>query len=337
MKLKLALVPALASLTLLSASPAHTADELRVIYPAGSAVEYEVRQWSTTKAGKASMTMDGESAPPHLIDGLKASIPTEREDELVRFTTWLDAVEDGRPVGGRRRFGELSRKQVVGGEESEEEGALVGRTLLLTAADGDEVVARLAQGEKGPKLDEVQLANHRLVLELERYLPGRAVAVGDTWDLDEAAVREILGIDRSGPAYFESESSEEEDAMESVMRERCKVSGTVEYERREKVEGVVCAVLLISLRTEVGEVEVDPSTMDLEEEGLEITATMSAFMEGEERLWFAIEAGRPLRSKAEWKGEMTFDALMSNDELGVEVEISTTADMRGGFEHRWTF
>lgn len=333
--MKLALLAGLASLTPLSAPPAPTADELRVVYPAGAVIGFEEREWSTSKAGKASMTMDGEHAPRRLIDELKASIPTEREDKVVRFTTWLDEVEDGRPVGGRRRFDELSRKQVEGSEASEEDGALAGRTLLLSAAEGDLVVARLAEGGKGKKLDEEHLANHRLAFELERYLPERAVSVGDTWELDEAAVREIFGLDRSGPSYFES-ASEEEEAMESALRDSFKVSGSVEYERREEVAGVACAVLLITLRAEVAEVEVDPKTMDLEE-GLEATATLSGFMKGEERLWFAIEAGRPVRSEAEWKGEMTFDALMSNDELGIEVLISTTADMRGGFEHSWTF
>jgi hypothetical protein len=327
--MKPAFLAGLASLSFLTAPLARTSDELRVVYRAGTEVIFETHEWRTFEVKDVTTETNGQEEPE------EDSQPSEREDRVIRFTTWLDEVADGRPVGARRRFEELTRTWAAGEMEEEEEGELSGRTLLLSgSADGDEVAARLPEDDEGPEVDDAYLLNHRMAVELERCFPGRAVDVGDEWKLDEEDVRAILGVDRNEPRYFESETHEEGE-INLALREGFEVSGSVEYERREEVEGVACAVLLIKLRGEVSGADFDPPADG--QEGTESFGKVSMSMESERRLTFALEAGRPVTGRGEWKGEMTVAFLKSNEDAGVASEKNMVMDVGGGFEQSWRY
>jgi len=129
---------------------------------------------------------------------------------------------------------------------------------------------------------------------------------------------------RGGPTYFESEASPELEQQARTLLDEAEIRATVEYERREEVDGAACAVLVISLHLELEGSE----ALAREPEGMEV----SIWMETEERLWFALEAGRPLRSEGIRKSMRKIVTKMSD---GPEVEV--TADLRGGFERSWSF
>jgi hypothetical protein len=169
-----------------------------------------------------------------------------------------------------------------------------------------------------------------LTPDSDLYLPAEPVDVGDTWTLDDATVRKLLGIDRDDPVLFEEDAEEEDDDFLRALADAAKVSGTVEYADQEDVEGVSCAVLVATLEVEA-DGEVDPADIGMEpEEGMETTVRMTLSMKAEERLWFAIEGGHAVRSDGEVEGELALSIVMTAAETGPEIEIDVTVDMSGG-------
>ena len=323
--MRLARLAGLASLCLLAACPARPPDELRVVYSAGLRIGCEAHEWSTSEK---TTKVEGDERLEELIPLLEGIRRPEREDTFSDVTTWVDAVEDGRPVAGRRRFDELRRnkRELF---DTQEEGELLGRTVVLTSgAPGGGVVTRLAEGDRGPDVDEIYLADHGLVLGIEHYLPGRAVEVGDTWQLE-------LPASDDHPIYFASEATAD-DELEPWLRELARrgdfeASGSVEYERREKLRGVECAVLVLSYRRQALASEVDVPGQDI------LTPTkLWTWKEVEERLWFALEAGRPLRSEGTWKTE-TKGCSGIPGANGEVTQIELTQTRHGGFERSWRY
>ena len=322
---------------LLALSSPREEDELRVVYSTDEAVAFEHREWFSMEPGDVSMRINGEDVPPEQLEKMGVPMTSQREEDRVRFTTWFEALEDDRPVRARRRFDALTRTKVEDGVESEEEGALSGLTLVLSrSTDDDAVEVRTADGEDVEGIDGAFLENHRLRLELERYLPDRPVAVGSAWSLDDAVLRAILEIDEEGPRYFESDD-ESDDPIVEAMDRAARFAGEVLYDRREDVDGVACAVLVISLSVETDGVEVDPAAFGMDEEGIEASAKLAIEMEVKARLWFAIEAGRPIKTKSEMEGSMRISMAMSNAQIGLDMEFELGADMKGGSESEWSY
>lgn len=332
--------PVYAALLLLVSDPSTDPEELRVSYRTDQVVTFEQSDWASLTPSGFSVSINGEELPEESLEEMDSGLEAERTDDRVRMTTWLETVEDGRPIRGLRRFDALTRTKVEGEEKTEQEGVIVGRTLLLSGSvDSDEVEAQPAPDDAEPSIEDLYLAGHELAYEGERYFPARPVDVGDTWELEDEAVREILGLDSDAPTYFEPDEDEEvDDPFEEAMNSAAELSGDVVYERREEVEGVECAVLVITLHVKVDGVDVDPAQLDIEEEeGVDVSAKITIEISGEERLWFAIEEGRPMRSEAEYEGSTRLVMTMSNAEAGMEMDMELAMDLEGAFEGTWSY
>jgi len=307
-------------------------DELRAVYRESLAVTVTAEDWMNLAVGEVSMRINGNEMEGEMIEELKAGMPSGGKEERLVTTTWFDAVEEGRPVRARRLFVESTRTESEGGDEEESDGALVGRTLLLTATDElGAADARVADEDDEGALDDVHLTGHRLTHESDLYLPDEPVEVGDTWSLDDDDVRRLLQED--GPVLF-ADDGEEDDFLEA-LEQASDVKGSVEYVAREEVDGTPCAVLVVTLEFEASDVEMDPSDMGmLPEEGMEASATMGMRMSGEERVWISADGGLPLRSKAELRGEMRMSMVMTRADVGLEIAVDVAFDVEGGREYR---
>jgi hypothetical protein len=322
------LVYALLALLVLNAP--REGDELRASYREGRVFKLQSDDWMTMEVEEVAGTVNGGEMPPEMLEEFSASMKDERTDERLVTTTWIDSVEDGRPVRARRRFDEAAKTKVEGDEETVSAGVLVGRTLRLDAKDEDGTAEAELVDDDGPAVDDVYLENHQLTPDSDLYLPDRPVEVGDRWELDDAAVLKLLR--RKGPVLFEPDAEGEDEEFDRVLAAAAEVVGTVEYVAQERVEGVECAVLLLEIEVLADDVDLDPEAMGLEaEEGLESSARMSLAMQGTERLWFAIDDGFALRSEAEMEGTIELAMVMDFTQLGMKIEFEVTMKMTGGF------
>jgi hypothetical protein len=323
------LVYALLALAVLNAP--REGDELRANYREGRVFKLQSDDWLTMEVDEVAGTLNGGEMPPEMLEEFTASMKDERTDERVVTTTWIDSVEDGRPVRARRRFDEAAKTKLEGDEETVSEGVLVGRTLRLDASDDEEAPgAEFVDDDDGPAVDDVYLENHQLTPESDLYLPDKPVEVGDRWELDDAIVLKLLR--RKGPVLFEPDAEDDEDEFDRVLAAAAEVAGTIEYVAKERVEGVECAVLVLTIEVRADDVDLDPETMGLEaEEGLETSVRMSLTMEGTERLWFAIDDGFALRREAEMEGTVELSMVLEFTELGMKIELDVTMNMAGAF------
>ena len=79
----------------------------------------------TVEVGDVTIIVNGEKMPPEVVEQMGMDLPSELTKTRSKITTWLDEVEDDRPVLARRYFHEISKQETKGGEESEDTG--VGR------------------------------------------------------------------------------------------------------------------------------------------------------------------------------------------------------------------
>jgi hypothetical protein len=323
-------------LPLLAAGPSTEADDLRVVYRTGEAVVCEERDWAAMELSGVSARANGRTVPEQALKDMGVSIPPASHEDRVRTTTWLEELEDGRPLRALRRFDALERTGVEGGEESAQQGVIAGRTLLITgSADDSGTEARPAEGDTGPEIEAAYLERHRLTYQVERYLPPRPVEVGATWRLGDAAVREVLGLDGGGgPTYFAF--NPENSALAEALGRSGKVSGKVTYARREEVDGEICAVLRIELTLKAEWVEVDPADFRIDPEGFDTSARLSCDVSGEELVWLALEDGRPVRHEGDLGGSMEMAVRLSSPEQRLNMEIDFGVRITSGGESTWT-
>ena len=135
---------------------------------------------------------DGE--PMEMPD--RGDIGSSETRKVTIRETIEDVNKEGAPTQALRAFEavEVSSIQTMGDEEfeSEREGRLHEVTLALKIED-DEIVCEVEDGIE-PDEDEA-LEGHKLGLAYDFALPTEEVDEGATWELDNDAVRAILGLD----------------------------------------------------------------------------------------------------------------------------------------------
>lgn len=232
-------------------------------------------------------------------------------------------VEDGAPEKVRRQFVEVggNRKFVMGDNEmeSEVESPFDGLVLELVSKDGD-VEAKVVEGSR-PDAPEA-LEGHRLALGLDALLPGRALEVGDEWELDDDALRAALGIDLL-PKLFPRPAPPERGEGEGEGRRGGRGmsggggggagdllglatwSGTAKLvEIDHDLDGLVCARVELEIEG-VGDLPERPAfgggrggrALEFGAEFASLAGTFKAELEGS--LYFAIEAQLPVKLELE--------------------------------------
>ena len=306
-------------------------DELRTVYEADTVIRYEGRDWTQLAPGESGLTINGEELPAD--EGFDLSPPAQEWEERLSTATYIDEVEDGRPVLARREFDEIGKSESDPEGERELEGVLQGRTIVLRAEEDGEVEAELEDDED--EVDESFLRRHQIIYSVDHLLPDAEMEEGDSWSLDDDAARAFLGFgDYAEPRFF-AEEDEEEDPFQKAVEESAEVSVEVTYLETVERDGVRCALLEAEIEVEVDEAELDPD--DLGEpifEGMENEAHLSLRMEGSELIWLALEAGHPLAHEGEMEGELAVVMVMSAD--GMEMVMTITTEVSGGYEGTWT-
>ena len=135
---------------------------------------------------------DGE--PMDIPD--RGDIGSSETRTVVLRETIQEVDKEGAPSQALRAFESVEVLSVnsMGGEEmeSEREGRLHEITLALKVEDGE----TLCEVEEGVEPDEEEaLEGHRLGLALDFALPTEEVEEGESWELDNDAVRAVLGLD----------------------------------------------------------------------------------------------------------------------------------------------
>jgi len=152
---------------------------------------------------ESEWTLDMEQVAFEIVrDGEPMDMPdrggmgsSETRTVVIRETI-QDVNKDGAPTQALRAFETVETSSIMsmGDEEmeNEREGRLHEVTLALKIED-DEVVCEVEDGVEPD--DEAALEGHKLGLALDFALPGDEVEEGDSWELDNDAVRAILGLD----------------------------------------------------------------------------------------------------------------------------------------------
>ena len=89
-------------------------------------------------------------------------------------------------------------------------------------------------------------------------------------------------------------------------------------------------MLKISIRVHLDEAEVEQG--QVVEEGGEML--LSFWVKSEERLWFALEAGRPVRSAGTRMGLRKIRTASADED---DLTMTATTALDGGFERSWSY
>ena len=111
-------------------------------------------------------------------------------------------------------------------------------------------------------------------------------------------------------------------------------SGDALYERREEVDGEACAVLLISLRATIEGAEVEPAALGMQG-GSDTSALVSLEASCEDRVWFALEQGRPVRFEAQLPASKR--ASVKTERAAREVVRDFAMTLSGGYLGTWSY
>ncbi len=306
-------------------------EELRAVY--SEDVALVVRSESTTRMelGDLSGTVNGQELPPEALEEIGGSMTSEDKLERVELTVTIDEVEDGRPIAATHEYAEVWRRKTDGDEETEEEGPLDGRTVKLRLGDDDEVEAEIA--DDGEDVDELYLKDHLLSYVCEHYLPDDEAEEGDSWDLDEDAVFELLRRS-GGPELFIEENAEQEAAFEEAFEDSERGEGTVTWETTEERGGLRCALLVVELTVEFSADDVGDMIFGDDAPGESASVSMDGDAEGTTRVWFALEEGRPVAEEYDFDGEMEITMLIEED--GFEIEMEMVMELSGEGEKTWS-
>lgn len=261
-------------------------------------------QTITMELGDEEQEIPEESLPEFTI----------RDDEQIVFTDEYLAVDGGRATKISRTFDELadsSTKTVSlpdgeGGEDSQEgESELMGTTVVFSW-DEDEEAYSAAFGED-EDADEDLLEDLEGDADYVFMLPGEAVEVGDSWELDASAFTLISSP--SGDLKIDSE--DEDDSGEEFSEQfEDNLSGDIEVTLESVEDGVATLTFEGVVDTEIRlERELpDEAPEDLElEQGFEFSFDLSGTL-----LW-DVETG-----------------IASSFELEADVEMNTSTSQTMG-------
>lgn len=273
----------------------------------------------------ASASVNGEEVPS---DGMDESHYRSVET-TIRWRDRILAMEQDRPTSLRRDFEELREVAVEDGDASETRGPLEGRVLVLEERGG-EVMAELE--DDGEKIDEQYLEGHRLRSEAEAALPNREVSIGDSWEVEGDALRELLGVDASGPALFEYESEED---LFRILGEGSSFAADVEFAAVEDREGLRCAVLAFTYELEAEQDVTEAMGMQPPAVG-ELSCVFDLDLRGEGRLWWSIDEGRPVAMEHSFDGTLEVqqrtDMTIEGEQMLMQDDTSCTVEGKGSSE-----
>ncbi len=214
-------------------------ERLQALYLEGAELGATHIETFGIEVSEFSVTVNGMELPPEAVEEMGTMLPPTREKKSLRTRDAVLAVSDGQPTRVRRMFEELREHSLEEGEEQEKTGPLEGRTLVISAEEG-ETHAELEGDEE--ELDEIFLAGHRLTYDSDLLLPEAPVAVGDKWALSDEALRRFVDFD-GGPVLFEPDEDEEHDLFEELLKESSTITGEVEFVEIEERDGLRCAAL----------------------------------------------------------------------------------------------
>lgn len=258
-----------------------------------------------------------------IVNGSEMEIPEEQkqipEDQRTeRKVVWVDrvvAVDGGRRTSVERAFETLDETS-TGMKEEEKEGVLVGRTLKLRIDDDGELAVEV-EGEDD--VDDEYLERHRIEHLSDLYLPGKAVEIGDTWELsDEATALLAAGV----PRLFELEDEEAEFA--ALNRDNSTIEAEVTYARDEERDGRKCAVLEVTYEVVASIDGFDAALLGFDGEAMglgdvEVLADYEMEGEGHAQLWVALDGAHLVAEEDELMGSILVKFEIENQGMSFEI------------------
>ena len=235
-------------------------------------------------------------------------------------------------------FGQVFEHSLEGGEEQDKTGPLEGRSLLLREEKGEAVAELEGDFEGGEaEIEERYLAGHRLTREADPLLPDGAVEVGDEWALDEEELHELMGIG-CGPELFEPDEGEDNELFERLLEEASAVTGRAELVELEEREGLRCAVIAFTIEV-TAEVD-DLRVLGIKpKEGMEDpTGTIGVEVQGEGKLWYALEEGRPVAMEQTLEGtvEIQIEMRLQVEGRDLQMKVEMVCSMEGEIMSGWS-
>lgn len=166
-------------------------EELVTSYEGGKTVRIVSETSYLMEMVDFEMLVDGEPVEGR---GNRGGSSTEETRRVEQVDTWLEA-KDGELVKLKRSFDvvEAAGVRVMGENERETERAapLSGVTLLLERGDGG-LEVEVVEGDE--PTDGALLEGHEPELALDALLPEGEVAADATWDVDQDAILQALGL-----------------------------------------------------------------------------------------------------------------------------------------------
>lgn len=291
--------------------------------------------------------------------GDRGDIGSSETRKVTIRETIEDVNKEGAPTQALRAFEvvEVSSIQTMGDEEfeSEREGRLHEVTLALKIED-DETLCEVEDGVE-PDEDEA-LEGHKLGLALDFALPTEEVEEGATWELDNDAVRAILGLDVESALFGGRPGTPEGEeggrggrggrgrrggmrggrsgGFTALVQAEWEGEATLEAVE-EDLDGVKCFVIALSFEAS-GEYEPPERewggggrgrggrALELESQfGVLVGVTYEAELEG--KLWFAIEENRPVQLEIEGDVSVISETVREWGESSMEMYSESEGEL----------
>jgi hypothetical protein len=323
-----------ASCTALLLAFASTGDTLDFHAPAKTKLTKTFETKLDMTSTDMSITFDGEDAH----GGMEApTIKISDEEKIVVVDEYL-AVDDDRATKLQRTFDDLSgtAEQDVempdgSGMESQEESKeksspLEGKAVVFTWAD-DAYEAKWKEGVEG---DDDLLEGLAGELDFAAFLPSKAVADGDTWDVAPKTFAAVFSP--GGRLQLKEEGEDEDDegseeSMQEQVEKNLDGKATAKYRGTREVDGVRLAVIELTAELE--------SNAALDEDGGKTEISAKFGLSGEV-LWNP-KAGHMSSYKITGKIGFTMETSRSMDLGGESHSYSQKIEFEGDVEYRAEF
>ena len=282
---------------------------------------------------------------------------SETRSVVIR-DTYESVDKEGVPTAQMRAFEtvELSSVMSMMGEEmgDEREGRLHEVTLALKIED-DEVSCEVEDGVEPD--EEEALEGHTLGLGTDAALPDEEVEEGESWDLENDAVRSILGLDveralfGGRPATAEGEEGggrgrggrggrgmrgRSSGGFSTLVQAEWEGEATLESAEAE-LDDVKCCIIALSFEAS-GEFEPPEREGGFGGRGrggraLEIWNESAAVLVGvayeaelEGKIWFSLEENRPLQMEIEGDVSVISESVREWGESSIEMYSETEGE-----------
>jgi len=304
---------------------------------------------------ESEWTLDMEQVAFEIVrDGEPMDMPdrggmgsSETRKVVIRETI-QDVDKEGAPTQALRAFETVETSSIMsfGDEEmeSEREGRLHEVTLALKIED-DEVVCEVEDGVEPD--EEEALEGHQLGLALDFALPDEEVKEGGSWELDNDAVRAVLGLDIERALFGGRPGTPEEggggrgrggrggrrggmgggsSSFGTLVQAEWEGEATLES-AEEDLDGVKCCVIALTFEAS-GEYEPPEREWGgggrrggraLEPSLAESLVGVSYEAELEGKLWFALEEGHPVQFEIEGDVTVITETVREWGESSIEM------------------